>query len=460
MIDINKAIFAVRDYVRRPYFTAEACITGYLVITILLSGPRFGRIATLLGLLGVMSMAFEALIRNHIPTIIQRCLPLIPLGLFVVHSFLLLPLIPYAGSRVQNNFTAFLFFALVFFIFRRYGRSPLIEGFFIAAAAIITLRSVGLLQLFSFGLVGGRRIRYSGIGAEAGDGSTGASHLSVYVGIAFFFGLREILINRGFREGVLKFKNLLIAGCLAFGFILIVGFSGSRQGLVWIFLACAFIGAYYFRKKLIAGVLLSIPAAIVGLVGFMIAFRDTTIVDRILRLFDARRQALDPERSVEGRLMMIERGIELWQTSPFWGIGNEGFRVMSGFMTYSHNNYIEILTNYGIIGIALYYSLLVFVLAVALQRVLSDPGGPYRAHYLWIFFAMGAIFVSNLFIPGYYMRHMITFTAAVCGYLFYLKDNPQKFLGQEQAGAPNMRPPPGRPMPYRRMGPRPGYGRF
>jgi O-antigen ligase len=460
MIDPNKIIFAVRAYVRRPYFAVEFCIAMYLVIFILLTGGRFGKFATLFGLLGVIVFCFEALVRNQIPAVIQRCLPLIPLGFFVLHSFLILPLIPYATPRVQNNFTGFLFFVLVFFIYRKYGRSPLIEGTLIAAVGIITLRAVGLVQLFSFGLIGGRRIRYSGIGSEAGDGSTGASTLSVYVGIAFFFGVREIFINRGFRERLLKIKNLLIAGCLGLGFILIVGFSGSRQGLFWIFLAVAFVGAYYFRKKLVVGVILSIPAAIVGLVGFVIAFRETTVVQRFLVLFDSREQAFNPERSAEGRLMMIERGLELWQTSPLWGIGNEGFRVMSGFFTYSHNNYIELLTNYGIIGIILYYSLLIFVLIASLRRVLLDPGGPYRAHYLWVFFAIGAVFVSNLFVPGYYMRHMITFTAAVCGYLFYLGDNPRKFLGQEHAGERSA-PPPGRhPMPYRGMGPRPGFGRF
>ena len=56
---------------------------------------------------------------------------------------------------------------------------------------------------------------------------------------------------------------------------------------------------------------------------------------------------------------MIEIGFNKWMDSPIWGYGFDSFkyynRLMTGHFYYSHNNYIELLYDLGIIGFAIYY---------------------------------------------------------------------------------------------------------
>lgn len=64
-------------------------------------------------------------------------------------------------------------------------------------------------------------------------------------------------------------------------------------------------------------------------------------------------------KSAEIRATMIEIGFNRWLDSPIWGYGFDSFkhynRLMTGHFYYSHNNYIELLYDLGIIGFAIYY---------------------------------------------------------------------------------------------------------
>ncbi len=67
---------------------------------------------------------------------------------------------------------------------------------------------------------------------------------------------------------------------------------------------------------------------------------------------------------------MIEGGLKGWLSSPIWGHGFDSFKhynvTITGLSTYSHNNYVEMLFNTGIIGFFLYYSFYVYILKKAL----------------------------------------------------------------------------------------------
>jgi O-antigen ligase len=63
--------------------------------------------------------------------------------------------------------------------------------------------------------------------------------------------------------------------------------------------------------------------------------------------------------STTKRLEFIIEGIVLFFKKPLFGYGADNFRVIIapilGVSTYSHNNYIELLVNGGIIGFLLFY---------------------------------------------------------------------------------------------------------
>lgn len=56
------------------------------------------------------------------------------------------------------------------------------------------------------------------------------------------------------------------------------------------------------------------------------------------------------------RLIMIDKGIALFKQKPILGIGFDCYRVLNGWTdTWSHCNYIEVLSCLGLVGVVLYY---------------------------------------------------------------------------------------------------------
>lgn len=70
------------------------------------------------------------------------------------------------------------------------------------------------------------------------------------------------------------------------------------------------------------------------------------------------------------RLRMIDDGVSLWLKRPVIGWGFDQFRYISFYGTYSHNNYIELLCNLGIVGFVLFYSIY-FYLIYYNKRILN-----------------------------------------------------------------------------------------
>lgn len=75
-------------------------------------------------------------------------------------------------------------------------------------------------------------------------------------------------------------------------------------------------------------------------------------------------------RETDTRSHLIQRGLELWWERPITGHGIDQFRHVSEYTYYSHNNYTEILSNFGVIGFALFYSLYALLLIRAVPAAL------------------------------------------------------------------------------------------
>lgn len=75
--------------------------------------------------------------------------------------------------------------------------------------------------------------------------------------------------------------------------------------------------------------------------------------------------------STNTRNRMIAVGVDLFAQKPLTGWGIAGYASASGFNKYSHNNFIEILVNYGIIGFILYYAMHTYILLTLSARIKS-----------------------------------------------------------------------------------------
>ena len=61
------------------------------------------------------------------------------------------------------------------------------------------------------------------------------------------------------------------------------------------------------------------------------------------------------EASAVDRAEMMEKAMEMFWEKPIFGWGIEGFALNSSFGTYSHNNFTEVLANFGIVGFLVFY---------------------------------------------------------------------------------------------------------
>lgn len=70
------------------------------------------------------------------------------------------------------------------------------------------------------------------------------------------------------------------------------------------------------------------------------------------------------------RLSMYNLAFQAFMENPIFGGGWFYFSAYTGLGTYSHNNFTELLVNYGIVGFAIYYSMHLFVL-LRLRKIIQ-----------------------------------------------------------------------------------------
>ena len=138
-------------------------------------------------------------------------------------------------------------------------------------------------------------------------------------------------------------------------------FTGSRKSLALLAVAILLAAIryaprlLYLRTWLLLGLGVLLVAAALGTrvldlerIGVAETLQSTQSVTRLLNLID-RRENL--------RFEMAHDAVVLWQKSPVWGHGAGQFMVLTRYGLYSHNNYAELLADYGLVGFVLFYFL-------------------------------------------------------------------------------------------------------
>lgn len=172
-------------------------------------------------------------------------------------------------------------------------------------------------------------------------------------------------------------------------YLLVIILTGSRKGLVMVFLAIMIISFFNGRRKLVRNILFGISAAVIGYILIMNipAFYNIMGV-RVESLLKYLADGTATEGSLKSRLELIETGMEYIREKPWTGYGYDCFKLISGigaqgnvsdgeFGFYSHNNYVELLFGGGIIGFVLYYIPVVYLVVKLFKRTRKDVCVPY-----------------------------------------------------------------------------------
>ncbi len=158
-------------------------------------------------------------------------------------------------------------------------------------------------------------------------------------------------------------KSLLLFLYIA-AFMFVSMMAGTRKGIVCFFVALTVM--LLMKAKNPISLLKKIILISAILIGVYIAIMNIPILygsigyrmeSMIARFFGG-----EADKSAIGRSNMLEDAFNVFRQHPIFGVGQDGYRYVNSYsFTYSHNNYVEILANLGILGFGIFYSLYIWL---------------------------------------------------------------------------------------------------
>lgn len=228
--------------------------------------------------------------------------------------------------------------------------SVIFSGYMMYVYTFATIGFDGVLAMFSDDV-------------RLGDSVNQENTFGYYSALVFAFALYQ-MVYKGRKWQFIFLPLPVIMGL----------FSGSKKSLLLLVIAALIIIAFKEKKKIIvrtifAGAVVALAAVLLYRLGVM---------DMVLQRFDDALKGTDI--STKGRQMYIEFGIEKFKERPILGYGIEHFALLFeqeyGSMHPSHNNYIQLLTSFGIVGLLLWYSAYFYFLTVGIKYFYKSDIAP------------------------------------------------------------------------------------
>ena len=172
-------------------------------------------------------------------------------------------------------------------------------------------------------------------------------------------------------------------------YMLSILLTGSRKGLLMAVLAIAIIQFVLEKRKLARNTLVGIGIVVFVYVLIMnVEFLYNVIGVRVESMLGMLSGKQTEEASLNDRMRLVELGLRYIKEKPWTGYGYDCFKLISGMGPngkvpvgsvgfYSHNNYIELLFGGGIIGLALYYIPILYLLKELLKGLRKNTCMPY-----------------------------------------------------------------------------------
>ena len=159
-----------------------------------------------------------------------------------------------------------------------------------------------------------------------------------------------LAISITFYHFCVKKENRSVNLLLTIFFLIIIFLTGSRKMLI--FVAFVFASSVLFSIKDFKKALKSLlPILLVAVLGFVLLYKVPILYNTIgYRLFH-----VNSDSSATERDELRKGAIEYFSHSPIIGNGFDTYRENNDFGLYAHDNYAELLSGVGIIGLMIYY---------------------------------------------------------------------------------------------------------
>lgn len=281
-------------------------------------------------------------------------------GAVLTVSYFYTPAKVEAGSRVYRYWTSFVLVILACNVLTEQDDVQRVLTAFIVGGVGVSVYVYSYYGL-DFLINSGTRLQNGDFGNVNGLGL----HCVNAIAVAFY----KLLTLK--KEGGYRRKRVLLIAAMAIC-LPVMFFTGSRKAIFSLLVAlCVFVFLYNNNKALTKRIfwILLIVGGLFLLVNTVPAF--APLKDRLTQFFES--ISRDPEQAQAGekvvgdndRQYFIQKGLEVFLESPVWG---KGF-CYSYYLydTYSHNNYVELLMNNGIIGFVAYYWIYVKIIKDSLR---------------------------------------------------------------------------------------------
>jgi O-antigen ligase len=275
--------------------------------------------------------------------------------LFFMYFFYGLALPIYAYFNLKYFFFIFIIMLVTMLIIIDVPIKDLIEVFIrVCAFTSIAVSIFIVINEWSSIMSGGIRIGDSG----SGNVNTVAN----YLGIMSIPSLYKVIFE--------KKTKYLIPYIVS---VIIMLLTGSKQALIYIIFSLVILSILRNGLKLYKYFL---PLLLVTVVIFLIFNNETLyniIGHRVIDFIGSMGgdiEGANESHSTETRLLMIKLGLDAFMSKPIFGGGWFYFASYSGLGTYSHNNYLELLSTYGLIGFIVYYSMF-FIVLIRLKSLMK-----------------------------------------------------------------------------------------
>lgn len=203
-------------------------------------------------------------------------------------------------------------------------------------------------------------------GVRIGSEINQANAFGYYCAVAFLVAMYNVLYRK-------KRIFLLFAIVpLVFSFA-----SGSRKSILVVIAATALVFALKNGKIRISQIMVALGACIL----LFVLLYNVEALQPFFKRFTAMLELFDSgdlgsgDNSIAKRVDMIRFGLELFKENILFGYGTEQYNVLYqmefGEMRPAHNNYIQSLVSFGIIGTAVFYGMYIYIAKVIYKSIIK-----------------------------------------------------------------------------------------
>jgi O-antigen ligase len=217
------------------------------------------------------------------------------------------------------------------------------------------------------------------------------------------FAARRLLVTS--VEGSLRPKTALAlalySGLSLYGIIVL---TASRKGMLLTLASGVVLTVYWVwhqsfsRRVLLSGVCIAVGVALAYLL-----YRSPQF-SRIVDLSHYLGGGNVADTGLVKRNALLHDALDLWLQRPFRGWGLDQFRTVSGWSTYAHDNYVEILANQGLFGLLAYVMVYVSVLVSLVRSLVRSRDRVLRVEVWWGLTVLGVQIAWDVAAVSYYSK--------------------------------------------------------